>query len=409
MFKIQHLGYLTLLVFFSCSQANERSYGLVEMQRDLEYLASDELEGRETGTQGEALAAKYISETFQDLGLMPMGSEGSYYQEFEFKDKAVISESNFIKLSDNELEMGSGYYPTSYSGNAQFEGPMIDIGFGIHAPELEYDDLEGKGNLEDKIILINISSPDGIHPHSKYLDHHDISKRLEMLDKIQVKAVLLYNEDENADEPNERISTKIKPYNFPVVFLKEKPTSDQISGSIEIERPSKTGKNVVAFLNKESQNTVVIGAHFDHLGYGDESSLFRGEGRHIHNGADDNASGVVCLFELAEELAKRPSANNFLFIAFSGEEKGLLGSNYFVKNLPLAKDQVNYMLNMDMVGRLEVGAEKISINGVGTSPSLSIIDSLVVENLSAQTTDSGIGASDHTSFYLAGIPAIHFF
>ena len=278
MFKLQHFAFLIIIVFISCDQAKDAPYGLTEMQRDLEYLASDALEGRETGTQGEALAAEYISKTFQDLGLMPMGSEGSYYQEFEFKDNAIISENNFIKVGEKDLSKGKNYYPTSYSGNAEFDGEIIEIGFGIHAPELEYDDLEGKGNLEDKIVLLNISSPDGIHPHSKYLEHHDISRRLDMLDKIQVKAVLLYNEDENADEPNERISSKIKPYNFPVIFLKEKPSLSQVSGSIQIDRPSRTGKNVVAFLNKEAENTIVIGAHYDHLGYGDESSLYRGEG-----------------------------------------------------------------------------------------------------------------------------------
>ncbi|NND76738.1 MAG: M20/M25/M40 family metallo-hydrolase [Flavobacteriales bacterium] len=409
MIKFEQIVFAIALLAFSCSQPEVRVYGLEEMKRDLEYLASDELEGRETGTQGEALAAQYISEAFKELRLMPMGSEGSYFQEFEFKDKATVSEDNYLMIDEVELFSEDDYYPTSYSGNAKVEGSIIDIGYGIHAPDLDYDDLEGKDDLEDKIVLFNISSPDGIHPHSKYIDHHDISRRLDMLNKIKVKAVLMYNEDENADEPRKRISAKIKPYDFPVLFLTEKPKGKHVKSSIEISRPSKTGKNVVAFLNKEAENTVVIGAHYDHLGYGDEGSLFRGEGRQVHNGADDNASGVVCLFELAEELSKVPSANNYIFVAFSGEEKGLLGSNYFVKDMPLAKEKVNYMLNMDMVGRLEEGANKISINGVGTSPSLAIVDSLTVEGLSAQTTDSGIGASDHTSFYLEGIPAIHFF
>lgn len=385
------------------------SYGIGEMQVDLEYLASDELEGRETGTKGEALAASFIADKFKAIGLMPLGNDGSYFQQFEFKDRAVIGENNYLKIDGLELEDGDQYYPISYSGNGKFEGMIIDLGFGIHAPDLGHDDLEGKGDLENRIVMINISSPDGIHPHSKFIEHHDISNRLDMLEKINVKAVLLYTEDENADIPGQRISAKIKPYDFPVVYIAYSEDFETISGEIEITRPSKTGKNVVSYMNKEAENTIVIGAHYDHLGYGDEGSLYRGKEKLIHNGADDNASGVVCLFELADELMKNDLNNNVVFIAFSGEEKGLLGSNYFVKNMPLDKEQLNYMLNLDMVGRLEKGADKISINGVGTSPSLSIIDSLKVMGLSAQTTESGVGASDHTSFYLEGIPAIHFF
>jgi len=398
---------IILLFLFGCQADTAISYGIEDMKADLEYLASDELEGRETGTQGEALAAQFIAERFMNLGLLPYGTEGSYFQEFEFKSKAIINPENWLELDGEKMENGKTFYPISYSGNGEFDSEIVDIKFAISAPEFDYNDLEMNTDLEGKIVLFDISSPDGIHPHSKYIEYHDIGKRIGMLEKIGVSAVLMYSTDDNAEEPSEKISSRVNPYGFPILFFKEKPNAKRAKGLVEISRPSKTGKNVIGYLSNNADNTVIIGAHYDHLGHGEEGSLYRGEERLIHNGADDNASGVVCLFELADQLRNKELKNNFVFIAFSGEEKGLLGSNYYVKNMPFSNNQINYMLNMDMVGRLE--GDKISINGVGTSPSLRMIDSLVVGGLSAQTTEGGIGASDHTSFYLQNIPALHFF
>ncbi len=168
-----------------------------------------------------------------------------------------------------------------------------------------------------------------------------------------------------------------------------------------------TGINIVGFLNNKAENTIVIGAHFDHLGYGAEGSLHRGE-HAIHNGADDNASGVSVLLNLASKLKKANTNNNYLFIAFSGEEMGLLGSNYFVKNPTIDIKKVNYMINMDMVGRLKADST-LAVYGVGTSP-------ILRQTLKAHNTkfklidkDSGVGPSDHTSFYNADVPVLHFF
>lgn len=169
--------------------------------------------------------------------------------------------------------------------------------------------------------------------------------------------------------------------------------------------------NVIAFKDNKAAVTVVIGAHYDHLGYGDENSLWTGE-KAIHNGADDNASGVAAMLELAEYLSKSPKGttnNNYLFIAFSGEEKGLYGSNHFTKNPTIPIAQINYMLNMDMVGRLN--AEKsLAINGVGTSSSwLPALNEIKTGGIKQVTSESGVGPSDHTSFYLMDLPVLHFF
>ena len=175
------------------------------------------------------------------------------------------------------------------------------------------------------------------------------------------------------------------------------------------ETEERQAKNVIGYLDNKAKTTVVLGAHYDHLGKGMMGSRHTGE-PDIHNGADDNASGVAGLFYLAEALkGDEYKNNNYLFIAFSGEEMGLFGSKYFVKNPTINLRNVNYMLNMDMVGRLN--EEKVLvINGVGTSPSWKeVINELEIAGIQTKTTESGIGPSDQTSFYLEDIPAIHFF
>ncbi|MDT8347133.1 MAG: M28 family peptidase, partial [Flavobacteriaceae bacterium] len=171
-----------------------------------------------------------------------------------------------------------------------------------------------------------------------------------------------------------------------------------------------TARNILGYIDHQADKTVVIGAHYDHLGYGMQGSLFDGKDS-IHNGADDNASGVALMLNLAYQLQNADSlkSNNYLFIAFSGEEMGLLGSNYFVKNPTIDLRMVNYMINLDMVGRLNE-EKTISISGVGTSPVFS--QSLNAVNdfgLKLVEKESGVGPSDHTSFYLNDIPVLHFF
>jgi hypothetical protein len=172
---------------------------------------------------------------------------------------------------------------------------------------------------------------------------------------------------------------------------------------------TETGENVIGYIDNKAENTVVIGAHYDHLGMGGEGSLYR-EGEAIHNGADDNASGVAMMLHLADSLQKKdsPKNNNYLFIAFSGEEEGLLGSNYFVKNPTINTKKVTYMLNMDMVGRLN-SENTLAVYGVGTSPILKQTVNANAGDLNIAENESGVGPSDHTSFYLADIPVLHFF
>lgn len=168
------------------------------------------------------------------------------------------------------------------------------------------------------------------------------------------------------------------------------------------------GRNVLGFIDNGAEKTIVIGAHYDHLGYGEEGSLADSAGQ-IHNGADDNASGVSAMLGLAKKLKGKKLNTNVLFIAFTGEEKGLWGSNYFVKNATVPTTEMAYMINMDMVGRLDTN-NRLAIYGIGTSPLFKpILDSCNTFGFQSKFDSSGVGPSDHTSFYLEDVPVLHFF
>jgi Zn-dependent M28 family amino/carboxypeptidase len=169
-----------------------------------------------------------------------------------------------------------------------------------------------------------------------------------------------------------------------------------------------TGRNVIGYINNDAKNTIVIGAHYDHLGYGGDGSLFRDSIKAIHNGADDNASGTAVMLDLARKLNTTNTNNNYLFIAFSGEEMGLLGSNYFVKNPTINTKAISYMINMDMVGRLKKDSA-LAVYGTGTSPIFKQVLKAHNTKFKLIENESGVGPSDHTSFYLADIPVLHFF
>ena len=189
-----------------------------------------------------------------------------------------------------------------------------------------------------------------------------------------------------------------------------KPKNDP-HGEIEFtnvaEDSTVTGTNVIGYIDNQAENTIIIGAHYDHLGYGSEGSLYKGN-KAIHNGADDNASGVAVMMNLAAKLKETNQANNYLFMAFSGEEMGLLGSNYFVKNPTIDTKAISYMINMDMVGRLKQDST-LAVYGTGTSPIFKQVLSSHNNKFKLIEKESGVGPSDHTSFYLVDIPVLHFF
>ena len=226
-------------------------------------------------------------------------------------------------------------------------------------------------------------------------------------DKLEGRATGTKSEKLAADY----ISSKFKEYNLIVkgeegyfqyfdAKIRENPHSQRIKKKIK-------GINVVGYIDNKQNETVIIGAHYDHIGYGHFGSLYDGE-KEIHNGADDNASGVSILLNLANTLRKI-THYNYLFIAFSGEEHGLFGSSYYAKNPTIDLEKVRFMINFDMVGRLNK-KKTLAVNGIGTSTYWSdLLSKSNIYNFNLKTSESGIGPSDHTSFYLQDIPAIHFF
>lgn len=405
---------LSLLPFALSAQLMSDADAVDQMRYDVQYLASDRLEGRETGTPGEKLAYEYIIGKYENVGLMPYGDNATYLQAFPFSAPPVRGAGNTLQVGRNKLKLGADYYPVSWSTNGTVRSRTARVSYGIVAPELgrnDYADID----VKDRAVVLRTSSPDGIHPHSKWAAYHDLGARIEKAVSLGANAVLLYNDDANAQDPDSTLSGRIKAAGVPVVFLTKSGfkkvglDGDPVAMTVDITRPQLHGHNVVGLLDNGQKNIVVIGAHYDHLGYGEEGSLHRGE-KAVHNGADDNASGVAVMLQLARDLKEMPEAHNndYLFIAFSGEEKGLFGSSWWTKNPTLPLEEVNYMINLDMVGRLD-SAGTILVNGVGTSPAWAEVKRNLVGKLNVRTSESGIGPSDHTSFYLKDIPAIHFF
>jgi len=407
---------LTLLFYVQCfAQTNSAlKPDTIQLKKHIITLASDKMEGRETGSEGEKLAADYIASQFKKLGLKPWEST-DYRHPFPFNAGSFMSKNNKLVINGITLEPDSDFYALAYSSNGFFDGQILNVGYGIAAPGMDYknDSLV----TDKKIFLMESGYPQGMDPHSILGQYADLRSRIDTAISRGATAIIFINSDSETENPSKKYSTRITPSTIPVVFVREKGATVlkekkivNVKGQTEILKNEKTGHNVIGFLDNKALNTIVIGAHYDHLGYGIEGSLYRGE-KAIHNGADDNASGTAALFELARLLQQLPyKNNNYVFIAFSGEEMGLLGSNFLLKHLPVPKENINYMINMDMIGRLKLEDPVLIINGTGTSPSWKkAMDATVIEGVKIKTTESGVGPSDHTSFYLKDIPVLHFF
>lgn len=383
-----------------------------KIESHITYLASDELEGRLTGSEGEQKALAYISSQWKKSKISPAGLS-DYAQPFEFTYRLESDAGNYVKIKKGDDAFSDiAYYPISGTGNGYIEAECVKVGYGIQATDKQYDDYAGHVFLEGKVFIIDISDPDGAHAHSKYADYN-LQTRINKAIEKGASGIILINPSGKGEAPSENLSKHVLPVSIPVVFSSDAEIFNNdgymVKMNIKLNRILRTGQNVIGFINNKASHTIIIGAHYDHLGYGEEGSLYRGE-KAIHNGADDNASGTALMIELSRYLKKSGNKKfNYLFIAFSGEELGLLGSSSFTKSLLFSQYNINYMFNMDMVGRLDSTNRTLLVNGVGTSPFWSVTTSIQVGNLHIKTTESGIGPSDHTAFYLKDIPVLHFF
>lgn len=372
------------------------------LKEEITYLASDKLEGRRTGTEGEKLAYEYLSVQFEKAGLAPKGENNSYIQPFEINEGKEILSSTHCIINDTSLKTGEDYLPLVFSGNGTAKGDV--------SPAFKEKGMPWFWDIRETL------------DENKTNPHFEISEAIREkaidITKKGASALIIYNSGSVDDELHFDAKSKIDPVKIPVIYLSKKIAGKYLSDNaanltVDIQTAlgdkTTTGHNVVGYIDNGAAHTIIIGAHYDHLGFGGENSLDPNV-QEIHNGADDNASGTAAVIELAK-MAKdsRLKKNNYLFICFSGEEQGLLGSKYFTENPTISLEAVNYMINMDMIGRLDDATKTILVGGYGTSPEWSRILPEKTKSLTIKFDSTGIGPSDHTSFYLKDIPVLFFF
>lgn len=377
---------------------------IADLQTHINYLTNDKLEGRRTGTNGEKLAYEYISNEFQKIGLLPKGDNNTFLQLFEVTNEKILSKNSHLLINANELEMDTDYFPMPFSSNGSVK-TTASIALQENGMPWFYD-------LKD-LMEANKNNP-----------HFDLTNaiKLKAMDaaKKRASAFFVFNtstiNDELKFEPKATFVTCAIPVIYltkpaQLNYLKDETANLEIDLNNEIIDNKRYGNNVVGYINNNAANTIIIGAHFDHLGYGeDHNSLYTGSTPQIHHGADDNASGTAAVIELAKILkASKLKNNNYLFICFSGEELGLFGSKYFTEHPSIELTTANYMINMDMVGRVNEVTHNLNIGGFGTSPVWAQTINTGNKFFTIKIDSSGTGPSDHTSFYRKNIPVLFLF
>jgi aminopeptidase YwaD len=390
-----------------------RSAVIERLRQDLEYLASDEMEGREAGTQGELKAAHFIKQRMQEIGLQPVFGS-SYFQEFDFSGSWEWDGDNLLTIGSIGFEHGDDFFTLPGSANATVSAAVVDVGNGLHGVA-GYNDYAGITDIEGKILLMEYYLSPDIESASGLTSREQIEVKLAAAEEKGAAAVLFRNSHSSISDPRVNLRVRSDDLNIPVIFVKGKVVSaleanegELVTLTTSISRPVLQSLNVAGYIDNKAETTVVIGGHYDHLGYGGRSSRSPEE-RMIHYGADDNASGTAGVLEAALYFSNSTlTSNNYLFIAFGAEEKGLVGSRHFTTSDDYDMKRVNYMFNLDMIGRLT--DNRLTLIGTGSSPTWdSLIDRLAPDHLQIRKSPGGLGGSDHAPFYMREIPVIFFF
>lgn len=402
--------YLLLLFFVSPSLFAQRlskqdKQALRGIQQHLVFLSADALKGRRAGDSGEIAAANYIADRFSAAGLLPKGDEGAFTQEFSIYEGKKIDPISYLRVNTISLRPSTDFFPLAHS---------------ISTGTVEAD-LSPSINESGQPWMVDISEfveNNTDNPHVDYLSFVTTRAREA---KEKGATMLFFYQSVGSEKITFDPKDRSDPTPLPVVYISQAAWQLHFSDPSSTHRvalntgvlvQSRTARNVVGFMDNGASQTIVVGAHFDHLGYGEDgNSMLRGGKPDIHNGADDNASGTSAMLELVQQLSNIKSQhNNYLFIAFSAEELGLNGSKYFVENPTVPLSSINYMINMDMVGRLNDSTKTLTIGGFGTSPSWRpMMDAVKKRSFTIKLDSSGTGPSDHTSFYRKGIPVLFFF
>jgi len=421
-------------------------------------LASDAYEGRATATRGGDLAAEYIAGQFAAIGLLPGGENGTYFQEFEVALGSELTDETRFTVTgvDATPVRGADFVPFAFSSNDAFDAEVVFVGYGCVNPEKEYNDYRDI-DVTGKVVLMLRREPpgwgEGGQPSSKATFQ---TKVYEAKDR-GAAAVLIVNQrtDGGGEDRLARFGGLGGggAYGLPAFHVTRKladtllttanlPSLDdvqtrldergdyssaalggiRIAGQAGIMTRKGTTRNVIGLLPARGADTgeyLVIGAHYDHLGIvragsrsprgsrgADESQL------EIHNGADDNASGTSGIIELAKAMSELPMLRrSVVFMGFSGEEMGLLGSKHYVDHPTVPIEKVAAMINLDMIGRLKDDVTRIPVYGAKTAPELDAIVSTVgkAEGFGDEGHAGSMSRSDHAPFDRKGIPNLFFF
>jgi hypothetical protein len=422
---------------------------------DIKYLASDRLEGRATGERGGELAASFIADEFKKIGLKPAGSRGSYFQFFDATVGVHMGKDNSFRVSlphgESTYDIEKDFIPFSFSSVGSASGSVTFAGYGISSEHYGYDDYS-KVSPEGKIVLVMRHEPQEQDEKSifagKQLTHYsDLRYKATNAREHGASAIVVTADPLNhPDEEDELLPLQalegLGDSGLPAIQVKRRVAEailragnldmgelqrriDSLLVPVTVEVPSvrvslqvdllkdrKKVANIVGIVEPSHGRTsqyVVVGAHYDHLGKGSQFSLTRTEG--IHNGADDNASGVSAMLELARIFAaKRDSLKRgIVFLGFTGEELGVLGSTFYTNNPVVPLDNTVLMLNLDSVGRMR--DHKLYAAGTGTSPIFKELIAKANEGLALEieSSEGGFGPSDHFTFYAHNVPVLFFF
>ena len=409
-----------------CGQQSEYIIQTDSLFKHISVLADDSLEGREVGELGEWKAAQYIKGIFESAGLAPKGNNGLYFQAFEFTKTINLGDNNRLVINGQELQLNEEFVPLRQSTSAAFEfDQVVYVNFGIKVEEGDgsYDDYENKDVTGKAVIIKRFAPSSDNYPHVDFAKYSSLTSKIQTALEHNVGGIFFITPENHDDTLHTIGPARMYPKKIPIIFLKRKgikrlgldlsqPGITSAIGETELIRVPDTGYNVVGYLPTENDTTIIIGAHYDHLGWGGPVSRYKGKEKMIHNGADDNASGTAALLELAHYFSsiKDSMKYSLLFIAFSGEEAGALGSNYFVRHMTVDSTKVRMMVNIDMIGRLRNQEHGLAVFGTGTcSEFKSYFDSLNYNGIKMVFKESGGGGSDQISFYNCGIPVLHFF
>lgn len=420
----------------------------------VKFLASEKMRGRATGSPELEKAGDYIAKRFREFGLKPL-HDSSYFQNFEVTTSAKLGPHNVLSYSAGHrrstLKPRQDFIPLNLSAKGKVTGELVFAGYGITAPEYNYDDYAGI-DVKDKIVVLLRHEPQEFDDKSVFegkvlTAHSQIFSKATNAKIHGSRAVLMVNDlaaHPSDGDTLEKFGSIEGPANAGIEFVQVKaeaaerwfalarkslpaieaqidktlkpesfafPDGLTISVDVNVEREVKTVHNVGGYWPGETDEYVILGAHYDHLGLGEQFSLAPSLAGTVHPGADDNASGTAGVLELARWFSQQPKhTRGILFLAFAGEELGLLGSSYYVNHPELPLTKAIAMVNMDMIGR--VREKKVYVGGVGSGTNLQdlVKASAAHHDMTAEISEkAGYGSSDHTSFTAKQVPVLFFF